>query len=172
VEYPASLAPDRNWRTTAFVAATLAALELVLLLAVAVAAFGLPFAQEQKALLGSQKRRAAPNAQMPAPRTPTASPVARRPRSETSVVVLNGNGIPGAADLASGEVRDLRYVVAGTGNASRSNFARTIVMYRPGFGGEAHRLARDVRARRVVPLDGMHASDLMGAQIALILGRK
>lgn len=172
MEYPVTLAPGRDWRTTAFVAAAVAAFELVVLLVVAVAAFGLPFATEHRELLRLPKGEAAVNAHAPARTTPSASPAARLPRSETSVVVLNGNGIPGAADLASRKVRDLRYVVAGTANAPRSDFTRTMVMYRPGFEGEAHRLARDVRAKRVVPLDGMRASDLMGAQIALIIGRK
>jgi hypothetical protein len=44
-------------------------------------------------------------------------------------------------------------------------------MYRPGFRGEAKRLAKDVRIRRVVPLDGMKIRDLQGAHVALILGR-
>ena len=44
-------------------------------------------------------------------------------------------------------------------------------MYRPGFEGEAHRLAKDVGVKRVAPLDGLRASDLMGAQLALIVGQ-
>ena len=50
VDYPANLPSGRNWRVTALAAATFAALELVLLVIVAVAAFGLPFAEERKAL--------------------------------------------------------------------------------------------------------------------------
>jgi len=46
------------------------------------------------------------------------------------------------------------------------------VMYRPGYKGEAMRLAKDVRVRRVVPLDGMRTAELQGAHIALILGRQ
>jgi hypothetical protein len=43
-------------------------------------------------------------------------------------------------------------------------------MYRPAFEGEARRLAKDLRIKRVAPLDGMRASDLQGAHLALILG--
>ena len=43
-------------------------------------------------------------------------------------------------------------------------------MYRPGFEGEARRLARDIGVRRVSPLDGIRRRDLQGAHIALILG--
>jgi hypothetical protein len=173
LEYPVALPAVRNWRTAALVAAVVAALELVVLLAVAVAAFGLPFAAERKALLAG-KGNAATRAEAPAPakQGPRAAPTPTLPRSETSVVVLNGNGVSGAADVASGRVRRLHYVVTATANAPRSDFRRTIVMYRPGFEGEARRLARDVGAKRVAPLDGMRASRLMGAHIALILGRR
>jgi hypothetical protein len=176
VDYPINLAPGRNWRATALAATALAALELVLIVIIAVAAFGLPFAEEQKAeaqaavgRTGTAKEKSEPG---PAKGGEPAIPTASQPRSETSVVVLNGNGITGAADLASAGVRRRHYVLTGTANAPRSDFRRTLVMYRPGFEGEAQRLARDVGARRVAPLDGMRASDLMGAQLALIVGAR
>ena len=100
------------------------------------------------------------------------APVAKLARNETSIIVLNGNGIPGAADGAAGVVQSLHYLIAGTANAPRTDFARSLVMYRPGYKGEAMRLAKDVRVRRVVPLDGMRAAALQGAHIALILGRQ
>jgi hypothetical protein len=43
-------------------------------------------------------------------------------------------------------------------------------MYRPGFEGEARRLARDLGIKRVAPLDGLRASELQGAHLALIVG--
>jgi LytR cell envelope-related transcriptional attenuator len=173
LEYPFALPAVRNWRTAALVAAVVAAVELIILLALAVAAFGLPFAAERKALLAGEGNASA-RAEAPAStkQGKRAVPSPTLPRSETSVVVLNGNGVPGAADLASGKVRRLHYVVTGTANASRSDFRRTIIMFRPGFEGEARRLARDVGARRIAPLDGMRPSQLMGAHIALILGRR
>ncbi|HEY7195962.1 MAG TPA: LytR C-terminal domain-containing protein [Gaiellaceae bacterium] len=173
MDYPVALSPGRNWRITALVAAGIAALELVILLVVVLAAFGRPFAADRKA----EAVKAATKAQAAATKTTAdhhkknAPAVAKLARNRTSVVVLNGNGISGAADQASGVIRSLHYVVAGTGNAPRLDFARTLVMYRPGFKGEAIRLAHDVRIKRVVPLDGMRPSDLMGAQVALILGR-
>ena len=69
-------------------------------------------------------------------------------------------------------MQSLHYLIAGTANAPRTDFARSLVMYRPGYKGEAMRLAKDVRVRRVVPLDGMRAAALQGAHIALILGRQ
>jgi len=40
----------------------------------------------------------------------------------------------------------------------------------PGYRGEAARLARDLHLGAVSPLDGLKKSDLLGAQVALILG--
>jgi hypothetical protein len=175
VDYPANLPSGRNWRVTALAVAAFAALELVLLVVLAVAAFGLPFAEEQRAKAQAAAGRTASDpkpARNRRKRGGAATPAAMQPRTETSVAVLNGNGVTGAADVASVDVRNHHYVLTGTGNAPRSDFRRTIVMYRRGFEGEAHRLARDVGARRVAPLDGLRAADLMGAQLALIVGQR
>jgi LytR cell envelope-related transcriptional attenuator len=173
VEYPVDLASGRNWRVTALAATIFAALELVLLVVIALAAFGVPFLEDRRAEAGvSLGSEPAPEEQSAPVPGGGGAPVQIRPRGETSVVVLNGNGIMGAADSASLDVRKHRYVLTGTGNAPHSDFARTIVMYRKGYAAEAERLARDVGVRRVAPLDGMRASDLMGAQLALVVGRK
>ncbi len=99
---------------------------------------------------------------------PTAA--AELPRGKTAVLVLNGNGRSGAAGEAASVVQSIGYKVSATGNARRMNFPRSIVMFRPGFKGEAKRLAKDVRVTSVTPLDGMRASDLGGAQLVLIVG--
>jgi hypothetical protein len=46
---------------------------------------------------------------------------------------------------------------------------RSVVMYRPGFRGEAMRLARDLRIRIVGPLDGLQIRDLMGAHVVFVV---
>jgi LytR cell envelope-related transcriptional attenuator len=92
------------------------------------------------------------------------------PRDETGVLVLNGNGVPGAAAESADRLRGLGYLVSGVGNADETGTTRTLVMYRGVFRAEALRLARDVHARLVTPLDGMKPSSLMGAQLALVLG--
>jgi hypothetical protein len=68
-------------------------------------------------------------------------------------------------------VRSRQYLIAAVGNASRSDYRRSLVMYRPGYRGEAARLARDVGIRLVTPLDGLRRSQLMGAHVAVILGK-
>jgi len=87
------------------------------------------------------------------------------------VLVLNGNGRPGAAAAQAEQARSRGYAIAGVGNAARSDYARSLVMYRPGFRGEAGRLARDLGLELVVPLDGLRPRDLRGAHAVVIVGR-
>ncbi|HLM33214.1 MAG TPA: LytR C-terminal domain-containing protein [Gaiellaceae bacterium] len=179
MEHPASLSTPGTWRAAALVAAGVAALELVVLVVVLLAAFVKPFSNDADIVAAVTPGKQAAKVEATTPATGPASkqtsakaPVAKLARNETSVLVLNGNGTPGAADQAAGVVQSLRYLIAGTGNAPRTDFARSLVMYRPGYKGEAMRLAKDVRLRRVVPLDGMRAAELQGAHVALILGRQ
>jgi hypothetical protein len=106
------------------------------------------------------------------PLAPGAPAVAELPRKKTQVLVLNGSGAEGAAGDAAESLRSRRYAVVGAQNASFLGFRRTIVLYRPGFRGEAERLARDVgiARRRVAPVDGVKRTELRGAQVVLILG--
>lgn len=91
-------------------------------------------------------------------------------RSETSVLVLNGNGIAGAAAASADRIRNKGYLVASVGNADSRSATRTVVMYRGRHAREARRLARDFGAPIVTPLDGMKPRELMGAQLVLLLG--
>jgi hypothetical protein len=98
--------------------------------------------------------------------------VAQLPRRQTSVMVLNGNGQTGAAGAAAAVVQAMHYLVAGTADAPRTDFRRSLVMFRPGFRGEAERLADDVRVKRVSPLDGLKVKDLQGAHVVLVVGQR
>ena len=100
--------------------------------------------------------------------TPVAAP--KTPRGRTVVMVLNGNGRTGAAASAASRVRSRGYRVGTVGNASSTDFARSLVMYKPGFAGEARRLAKDLRVKQVGPLDGIRARDLGRAHVVFILG--
>jgi hypothetical protein len=96
---------------------------------------------------------------------------AKLARGETNVLVLNGSGAAGAAGTAADGLRVHGYRITSVGNARKqSTSTRTLVMYRRGYRAEAARLARDVHARIVTPLDGMRRSALMGAQIVLVVG--
>ena len=154
-------------------AAAVATIELCILLVAGAFLFGEFFADEVKraqdpvtVARAAGEQETAASAQDGAGRT--TRPLL--PRRDVSVLVLNGNGVPGAASTAAERVHARNYVVAATGNAPRSDFSRSVVMYRPGLAGEARRLARDVGIRRVAPLDGLRARDLQGAHVALVVG--
>jgi hypothetical protein len=156
----------RPWRTATIIASAVAALELALLVALGLPMLGRAVADDVRTAAETHVLAPAPK---PAP-AKAETPTAPLPRADTSVVVLNGNGRTGAAGSAADRVHELGYLVAGTGNAGRSDYARTIVMYRPGRKAEAQRLAKDIGAKVVGPLDGLRLRDLMGAQVAIILG--
>jgi hypothetical protein len=154
------------WRTATLVASAVAAAELVILIVVAVVLVAQPV---------SQHVRQAAEAKVFAPVKPkprTAAPVGepKLSRAATSVIVLNGSGRSGAAAENAARVRGRGYTIGAVGNAPRSDFTRTLVMFRPGYRAEAVRLAADMKVKIVGPLDGLRAPDLLGAHLALIVG--
>jgi hypothetical protein len=158
-----SLAPPgalvQPWRTATLVAVGVALVEFALVVVLAVS------------LLGSG------DSSTPAAAAKRVRPVTHRhptgplPRTKTSILILNGNGQPGAAAAQAEVVKSMRYLVANVGNANRSDYGRSTVMYPPGREAEGRRLAKDLGITLVGPLDGMKRSTLHGATLALILGR-
>jgi LytR cell envelope-related transcriptional attenuator len=164
----------RPWRTATIVASLVAAMELVLIAVLAIALFGQPLLDWAQ---GATDRTATPAAKKRAPaaveqhvQPPTASAEPKLARTETSVLVLNGNGVAGAAASTGDLVRRKGYVIAAVGNAARSDYRRSVVMYRPGYAPEAARFARDLHTKLVSPLDGLRLKDLMGAHVAFVVG--
>ena len=143
------------WRRATLVAAGIAIVELTIVVALGVTL-----------LTNGDGQAAAPRAKPAKPSTPTTLS-----RTKTRVLVLNGNGRPGAAGAMAQKMRGFTYRVAGVGNASRSDYARSMVLYRRGREAEARRLARDLAIKLVAPLDGISRKKLNGAHVALILGR-
>jgi hypothetical protein len=151
------------WRTATVVVGAVAAAELVALIAIGAAR------------LAPQHWPAAPAVRRPAP----ARPAVVRPsvpahpllgRALTRVLVLNGNGRQGAASTQAVNLATLGYTVGGAENAPRHDYARTMVMYVPGFLPEARRLARDLDVRLVAPVDGLTPSRLRGSKLVVLLG--
>jgi hypothetical protein len=163
-----------TWRRVTLVAVTVALVELVLLVALAALLLG-PAVAERLAPVGAEAA-AAPgppggDAAAAAAPKPAAKPAAAvLPRTETSVLVLNGNGRPGAASRAGEQIKGRGYIVAGVANAPRRDYQRTLVLYRPGKQAEAQRLAKDLGKGVVAPLDGISVDALMGAHVAVVLG--
>ena len=167
-------APDalvRPWRTAAYVAVAIAAVELLLLLVIGggkltgFVADRIELAAQDQ-VLTPQTQRAA----KPVTRKPASAAVAKRPRSKTVVLVLNGNGRTGAAASAASRVASARLQDRRGQRTRRRQVSRSIVMYRPGFAGEGRRLGKDLGVRLVTPLDGMRGSQLGRAHVVFILG--
>jgi len=163
----------RAWRTAAYVAASVALVELVVL--IALGGGMLADAISERVQLAAREKVSAevaparPEAE-PVARKPAPPPAAARPRSRTVVVVLNGNGRTGAAASAASRVQSRGYRIGAVGNAPRTDFAKSLVMYRPGFAGEGHRLGEDLGVKMVGPLDGVRIGTMGKAQLVLVVG--
>jgi len=93
-----------------------------------------------------------------------------RPRSRVSVLVLNGNGMSGVAGTTATRLLGRGYHSATATNAAVDNYATSLVLYRPGWEREAHRLARDAGIRVVAALDGRLPAGSGRDQLVVILG--
>jgi LytR cell envelope-related transcriptional attenuator len=160
----------RTWRTATIVASAVAAAELLLLVLIGIAFIGKPLSQRAE-------QAAAAKLAVPLPDKTQGSPVefkrTKKPalgRGATRVTVLNGNGRNGAAAAQAGVVRMKGYLIAAVGNAPKADYTRTMVMYRGRFRPEAARLAKDLGIKIVTPLDGLPASALQGAHVAVVVG--
>ncbi len=161
----------RPWRTATLVASAIAAGELVLLVLVGIALIGKPLSERAD-------KAAAAKLAVPLPKKPTQdSPIkftaTKKPaltREATRVTILNGNGQQGAAAAQAGRVRQHGYSIGAVGNAPKTDYTRTMVMYRGRFRPEAVRLAKDLKIKIATPLDGLSAGALEGAHVAVIVG--
>jgi hypothetical protein len=167
-------APDaliRPWRTATFVASLVAAVELVLLLVAGVLLLAKPLSRAMRhhaeaAAFAPAKKHVVKRVKQAVVSLPKLT------RDETKVFVLNGNGRSGAAAHESAKLQTLGYRVPATANASRTDYATTVIMFKPGYDGDARRLARDMKVKVVGPLDGLKARAMHGAQLAILLGAR
>jgi hypothetical protein len=165
----------RPWRRATLVASLIAAVELVGLLLLGFVLLAKPLSH---ALANRATAAAIPVVKKHTATTATTHGLVKAPavgkathtRAQTGVLVLNGNGRSGVAHTAAASLQHLGYPVKGAGNAPRSDYATTVVMFRPGYAAEAHRLAHDMKTTVVGPLDGIATSSLHGAKLVLILG--
>ena len=155
------------WRTATLVVATIAAIELLALIAGGTALF----ARSAHHTATTPKRTvAAAHPVVHAPAVPRAPSVPLRPRSHVAVLVLNGNGVQGAASSEATRLQGLGYRIGGAKNAVRHDYARSLVMYAPGYVKEARRLSHDTGIRMVAPADGVTRAALRASPLVLLLG--
>jgi hypothetical protein len=107
----------------------------------------------------------------PVQKRQSSAAAAVRPRSATSVIVLNGNGIAGAAGGVSSRLLADGYRSATATNGQITTYARSVVLYQPGWEREAKRLAKDARISAVAPLDGPLPAGAAPAPLVAIVGR-
>jgi len=100
-----------------------------------------------------------------------APPKPLRPRAHVSVLVLNGNGASGVAGALANRLLARGYREAAATNAPVTTYARSLILFRNGWAGEAERLAKDTGIRTVVPLDGSLPPGSGRFQVVAILGR-
>jgi hypothetical protein len=171
---PTTDALIRPWRTATVVASLVAAVELILLV-------GAAFLLLAKPLAHAVRNHAEAAALAPAKKTPKPAVVHHKvakvgkpklSRAHTGVLVLNGNGLTGAASTAAARLSGLGYRISAKGNAKRQDYATTVVMYRRGYEPEGLRLAHDLHVHVVGPLDGLATSALHGGQLAVVLGAR
>jgi len=167
VQHAHSFPTQFPWRTATIVVGALAAVELAALITIGAVHLapkhrhGVASAPVQ-AVKATQLIRARQVATLPS------HPL--RPRGRVRVLVLNGNGVSGAAATAAQRLQLEGYRLGGAGNAPRHDYARSMIMYVPGWSKEARRLGRDTGVRLVAPLDGLRKAQLKGSKIVLLLG--
>jgi hypothetical protein len=159
VEHVHPLERTFPWRAAALVAGVVALAELTALIALAGAR-----------LFHVHNAAATPVTQTTPAHDATQAPAEPlRSRSRVSVLVLNGNGVSGAAGTEATQLLARGYRHALPGDA-QGTYARSVVLFRPGWQREARRLARDAGVDAVTPLDVRLPRSDRTYQVVLILG--
>lgn len=170
MEYAQDLSRPFPWRAATAVAAAIAALELLGLVVLGAILLARPI-HHQAVRAAAVQRAAVVHRPIAHARHAHRLPAhTLLPRSRMSVLVLNGNGVNGAAARESARLSSLGYRIDGSRDAARHDYARSMVMYVPSFAHEAHRLAHDTGIRLVTPVDGMTPRVLRGVKLVVLLG--
>jgi hypothetical protein len=165
----------RPWRMATLAASLIAGIELVVLVVLAFLLLAKPLSHAIQHRASAAAVTSAKHTAAPAVHKLVKPPAVGKPklaRGATHVLVLNGNGRAGAAHDEAAKLQGLGYRIGGAANAKRNDYATTVVMFRPGFAAEGHRLARDLHVSVVGPLDGIKPSALHGSQLVVLLGAR
>jgi hypothetical protein len=154
------------WRVATLVVGAVAVVELIALLVVG----GIRLAPSHHGATSAAAPAKAAAAAKPTVHVPLAPSHPLRPRGHVRVLVLNGNGVSGAAAGAAQRLEIEGYRIGGTTNAARHDYSKSMVMFAPGWAKEARRLAHDERVSLVTPLDGVKPGQLKGSKLVLLLG--
>jgi hypothetical protein len=166
VDHAQHLPQSFPWRTATVVVGAVAVLELVVLIAIGAARLA-PARTHPPAAVAQTAAKTVPPARRRVAAIPT-HPL--RPRAKLSVLVLNGNGVSGAAGAEATSLQGLGYGRSSSQNAPRHDYATSIVMYAPGYAQEGRRLGHDAGIHVVSLVDGMSRAQLKGSQLVVVLG--
>jgi LytR cell envelope-related transcriptional attenuator len=166
------------WRTATLVASAVAFVELVGLIAVGATHVAhlfrhSPATARRAAVTTVAKAAPVHRHVVPVPAKDRFGPIPPhplRPRTRVRVLVLNANGVQGAAHAEATKLGSLGYPIAGAANAPSHHYAQSMVMFVPGYLKEARRLAHDAGIRMVAPVDGLRSSALMASKLVVLLG--
>jgi hypothetical protein len=89
--------------------------------------------------------------------------------SEIEVTVLNGTAVDGLAGTYGNKVEQHGFQLGAVSN-SRASFAESVVMFKPGEGRAAHRVADALAISKVRPMTEEIASLGAGATVAVVIG--
>ncbi len=157
------------WRTATVVVGAIAALELVGLIGLGATHVAASL-RTHAATAPVHAAKTAPRVQRHVLRVSAQPSQPLRARSGLSVLVLNGNGVNGAAGAEAVSLETLGYGASRSENAPRHNYARSMVLYLPGYAKEARRLGHDAGVHLVAPVDGLGKAQLKGSQLVVVLG--
>ena len=167
------------WRTATLVASAVATIELLGLIVVGAFVLAHPFRHAAKHTTAVAKATAVHRVArvrrhvVPVPakdRVAAAPSHPLRARSHVRVLVLNANGVQGAAHAEAARLQALGYPIGGASNAPSHHYAQSMVMFVPGYLKEARRLAHDAGIRVVAPVDGLTPSTLSASRLVVLLG--
>ncbi len=89
--------------------------------------------------------------------------------SEITVTVLNGTAVPGLAASYGEQVKRSGFKLGEVDN-SASSFVESVVMFEPGNGREAHRVATALGISRVQPMTSEIGAVSGGAPVSVVIG--
>jgi hypothetical protein len=170
VEHAQHLPRTFPWRTATVVVGVVAVLELVALIGIGATRLAAPMRAHAVAVTKATHATAATPKAAPTRHVAVVPSHPLRSRAQLSVLVLNGNGVNGAAGARAAGLQTLGYRSSRSEDAPRHDYARSMVLYVPGYAQEARRLARDAGVRVVATVDGMRKAQLKGSQLVVVLG--
>jgi hypothetical protein len=169
VEHAEHLPRTFPWRAATVVVGAIAALELVALIGIGATHIASSLRVHTTAAPAHAARAAQP-VRSHVVKVATPPTHALRARAGLAVLVLNGNGVNGAAGREAVSLQTLGYGSSRSQDAPRHDYARSMVLFLPGYVREARRLAHDAGVALVAPVDGMSKAQLKGSPLVVVLG--